>query len=73
MVGPDSENTASVRRGSRLTSASANLSVPCLLLLSERLRLRCASDAGVISRFLLLLADIRNGANGIEGAVELGQ
>ncbi len=76
MVGPDSEKTAAVRRGSRLILASANLTVPLLtVVLRKAYGLGAQAMAGGgLHRPLLTIAWPTGefGPMGLEGAVELG-
>jgi acetyl/propionyl-CoA carboxylase alpha subunit/acetyl-CoA carboxylase carboxyltransferase component len=76
MVGPDSEKTAAVRRGSRLIVAAANLQVPLLtVVLRKAYGLGAQAMAGgSFHRPLLAVAwpTSEFGPMGLEGAVELG-
>ncbi len=76
MVGPDSEKTAAVRRGSRLIVASANLSVPLLTVIVRKgygLGAQ-AMAGGSFHQPLLTIAwpTAEMGPMGLEGAVVLG-
>ena len=76
MVGPDSEKTAAVRRGSRLILASANLTVP-LIAVTLRKGYGLGAQAmvgGSFHRPFLMLAwpTAEFGPMGLEGAVNLG-
>jgi len=76
MVGPDSEKTAAVRRGSRLIIASANLSVPLFTVVTRKgygLGAQ-AMAGGSFHRPLLSVAWPTGefGPMGLEGAVNLG-
>ena len=76
MVGPDSEKTAAVRRGSRLILASANLTVP-LFAVTLRKGYGLGAQAmvgGSFHRPFLMLAwpTAEFGPMGLEGAVNLG-
>ena len=76
MVGPDSEKTAAVRRGSRLILASANLTVP-LFAVALRKGYGLGAQAmvgGSFHRPFLMLAwpTAEFGPMGLEGAVNLG-
>jgi acetyl/propionyl-CoA carboxylase alpha subunit/acetyl-CoA carboxylase carboxyltransferase component len=76
MVGPDSEKTAAVRRGSRLIIAAANLKVPLMtIVLRKAYGLGAQAMAGgSFHRPLLAVAwpTSEFGPMGLEGAVELG-
>jgi acetyl-CoA carboxylase carboxyltransferase component/biotin carboxylase len=76
MVGPDSEKTAAVRRGSRLIIASANLSVPLFTVVTRKgygLGAQ-AMAGGSFHRPMLSVAWPTGefGPMGLEGAVNLG-
>jgi acetyl-CoA carboxylase carboxyltransferase component len=76
MVGPDSERTAAVRRGSRLIMASANLTVPLFTVVTRKgygLGAQ-AMAGGSFHRPLLAVAwpTAEFGPMGLEGAVNLG-
>ena len=76
MVGPDSEKTAAVRRGSRLIIASANLTVPLFTVVTRKgygLGAQ-AMAGGSFHRPLLAVAWPTGefGPMGLEGAVNLG-
>jgi acetyl-CoA carboxylase carboxyltransferase component len=76
MVGPDSEKTAAVRRGSRLIVASANLTVPLFTVVTRKgygLGAQ-AMAGGSFHRPLLAVAWPTGefGPMGLEGAVNLG-
>ena len=76
MVGPDSEKTAAVRRGSRLILASANLTVPLFTVVTRKgygLGAQ-AMAGGSFHRPLLAVAWPTGefGPMGLEGAVQLG-
>ena len=76
MVGPDSEQTASVRRGSRLITSSANLSVPLFtIVLRKGYGLGAQAMAGGSFHqpfFTIGWPTSEMGPMGLEGAVELG-
>ncbi len=76
MVGPASEETASVRRGSRLITASANLSVPLFtIVLRKGYGLGAQAMAGGSFHqpfFTIGWPTSEMGPMGLEGAVELG-
>ncbi|MBI4693638.1 MAG: carbamoyl-phosphate synthase large subunit [Gammaproteobacteria bacterium] len=76
MVGPDSEKTAAVRRGSRLIVASANLSVPLFtVVLRKGYGLGAQAMAGgSFHRPFMTIAwpTAEFGPMGLEGAVQLG-
>ncbi|MGR8947650.1 MAG: carboxyl transferase domain-containing protein [Gammaproteobacteria bacterium] len=76
MVGPDSEKTAAVRRGSRLIVASANLSVPLFtVVLRKAYGLGAQAMAGGSLHepfFTIGWPTAELGPMGLEGAVELG-
>tara|TARA_B100000700_G_scaffold173813_1_gene192024 strand:- start:116 stop:781 length:666 start_codon:yes stop_codon:yes gene_type:complete len=76
MVGPDSEKTASVRRGSRLITASANLSVPLFtVVIRKGYGLGAQAMAGGSFHqpfFTIGWPTSEMGPMGLEGAVELG-
>ncbi len=76
MVGPDSEKTAAVRRGSRLILASANLTVPLFTVVTRKgygLGAQ-AMAGGSFHRPLMSIAwpTAEFGPMGLEGAVNLG-
>ncbi len=76
MVGPDSEKTASVRRGSRLIMASANLTVPLfMVVLRKGYGLGAQAMAGGSFHrpfFSIAWPTAEFGPMGLEGAVNLG-
>ena len=76
MVGPESEKTAAVRRGSRLIVASANLSVPLFtVVLRQAYGLGAQAMAGGSLHepfFTIAWPTAELGPMGLEGAVELG-
>ena len=76
MVGPESEKTAAVRRGSRLIIASANLSVPLFtVVLRKAYGLGAQAMAGGSLHepfFTIAWPTAELGPMGLEGAVELG-
>lgn len=76
MVGPDSEKTAAVRRGSRLILASANLSVPLFTVVVRKgYGLGAQAMAGGSFHqpfFTIAWPTAEMGPMGLEGAVELG-
>ncbi|MEM7468031.1 MAG: carboxyl transferase domain-containing protein, partial [Pseudomonadota bacterium] len=76
MVGPESEKTAAVRRGSRLILASANLSVPLFtVVLRKAYGLGAQAMAGGSLHepfFTIAWPTAELGPMGLEGAVELG-
>lgn len=76
MVGPESEKTAAVRRGSRLIVASANLSVPLFtVVLRKAYGLGAQAMAGGSLHepfFTIAWPTAELGPMGLEGAVELG-
>jgi acetyl-CoA carboxylase carboxyltransferase component len=76
MVGPDSEKTAAVRRGSRLIVASANLSVPLFTIVVRKgYGLGAQAMAGGSFHepfFTIAWPTAELGPMGLEGAVELG-
>ena len=76
MVGPDSEETAAVRRGSRLILASANLNVPLFTVVVRKgYGLGAQAMAGGSFHqpfFTIAWPTAEMGPMGLEGAVELG-
>ena len=76
MVGPDSEKTAAVRRGSRLIIASANLKVPLFtVVLRKGYGLGAQAMAGGSFHapfFTIAWPTAEFGPMGLEGAVQLG-
>jgi len=76
MVGPDSEKTAAVRRGSRLIMASANLTVPLFtVVLRKGYGLGAQAMAGGSFHrpfFSIAWPTAEFGPMGLEGAVNLG-
>ena len=76
MVGPDSEKTAAVRRGSRLIIASANLRVPLFcIVLRKGYGLGAQAMCGGSTHqtfFTIAWPTAELGPMGLEGAVELG-
>jgi len=76
MVGPESEKTAAVRRGSRLIIASANLSVPLFTVIVRKgYGLGAQAMAGGSFHepfFTIAWPTAELGPMGLEGAVELG-
>ncbi len=76
MVGPDSEKTAAVRRGSRLIVASANLSVPLFSIVTRKgYGLGGQAMMGGSTHqpfFTIAWPTAELGPMGLEGAVELG-
>ncbi|MCB1747170.1 MAG: carbamoyl-phosphate synthase large subunit, partial [Gammaproteobacteria bacterium] len=76
MVGPDSEKTAAVRRGSRLILATANLSVPLFtIVLRKGYGLGAQAMAGGSFHepfFSIAWPTAEMGPMGLEGAVVLG-
>ncbi|MEQ8496945.1 MAG: carboxyl transferase domain-containing protein, partial [Gammaproteobacteria bacterium] len=76
MVGPDSEKTAAVRRGSRLIVASANLSVPLFTVIVRKgYGLGAQAMAGGSFHqpfFTIAWPTAEMGPMGLEGAVVLG-
>ena len=76
MVGPDSEKTAAVRRGSRLIIASANLRVPLFCIVLRKgyglgAQAMCGGSTHQ-SFFTIAWPTAEMGPMGLEGAVELG-
>ncbi len=76
MVGPESEKTAAVRRGSRLIIATANLSVPLFTIVVRKgYGLGAQAMAGGSFHqpfFTIAWPTAEMGPMGLEGAVELG-
>ena len=76
MVGPESEKTAAVRRGSRLIVATANLSVPLFTIIVRKgYGLGAQAMAGGSFHqpfFTIAWPTAEMGPMGLEGAVELG-
>ncbi|MAW34260.1 MAG: carbamoyl-phosphate synthase large subunit [Proteobacteria bacterium] len=76
MVGPDSEKTAAVRRGSRLIVVSANLSVPLFTVIIRKgygLGSQAMAGGGFHEPFFTIgWPTAEMGPMGLEGAVELG-
>ena len=76
MVGPDSEKTAAVRRGSRLIVASANLSVPLFTVIVRKgygLGAQAMAGGSLHQPFFTIAWPTAElGPMGLEGAVELG-
>ena len=76
MVGPDSEKTAAVRRGSRLIIASANLNVPLFTIVLRKaygLGGQAMAGGGLHEPFYTIAWPTAEfGPMGLEGAVELG-
>lgn len=76
MVGPESEKTAAVRRGSRLIIATANLSVPLFTVIVRKgYGLGAQAMAGGSFHqpfFTIAWPTAEMGPMGLEGAVELG-
>jgi acetyl/propionyl-CoA carboxylase alpha subunit/acetyl-CoA carboxylase carboxyltransferase component len=76
MVGPDSEVTASVRRGSRLILATANLTVPLFTVVLRKgygLGAQAMAGGGFHRpAFIVAWPTAEFGPMGLEGAVELG-
>jgi acetyl-CoA carboxylase carboxyltransferase component len=76
MVGPDSEETAAVRRGSRLILASANLAVPLFTIIVRKgYGLGAQAMAGGSFHqpfFTIAWPTAEMGPMGLEGAVVLG-
>jgi acetyl-CoA carboxylase carboxyltransferase component len=76
MVGPESEKTAAVRRGSRLIVASANLSVPLFTVVLRKaygLGAQAMAGGGMHEPFFSIAWPTAEfGPMGLEGAVELG-
>ena len=76
MVGPDSEKTAAVRRGSRLLLASANLQVPLFAVVIRKgygLGAQAMTGGSFHQPFATLAwPTAEMGPMGLEGAVELG-
>ncbi len=76
MVGPDSEKTAAVRRGSRLILASANLTVPLFTVIVRKgygLGAQAMAGGGMHEPFFTIAwPTAEMGPMGLEGAVELG-
>ena len=76
MVGPESEKTAAVRRGSRLIVAAANLSVPLFTIIVRKgYGLGAQAMAGGSFHqpfFTIAWPTAEMGPMGLEGAVELG-
>ncbi|MCH9671497.1 MAG: carbamoyl-phosphate synthase large subunit, partial [Gammaproteobacteria bacterium] len=76
MVGPDSETTAAVRRGSRMIVASANLSVPIFTVVLRKaygLGAQAMVGGGFHRPFFSIAWPTGEfGPMGLEGAVELG-
>ncbi len=76
MVGPESEKTAAVRRGSRLIMAAANLSVPLFTIIVRKgYGLGAQAMAGGSFHqpfFTIAWPTAEMGPMGLEGAVELG-
>ena len=74
-MGPDSEKTAAVRRGSRLIVVSANLSVPLFtVIIRKGYGLGSQAMAGGFHEpfFTIGWPTAEMGPMGLEGAVELG-
>ncbi len=76
MVGPDSEKTAAVRRGSRLIIATANLRVPLFCIVLRKgyglgAQAMCGGSTHQ-SFFTIAWPTAEMGPMGLEGAVELG-
>lgn len=76
MVGPESEKTAAVRRGSRLIMASANLSVPLFTVIVRKgygLGAQAMAGGSLHEPFFTIAWPTAElGPMGLEGAVELG-
>ena len=76
MVGPESEKTAAVRRGSRLIVASANLRVPLFTVILRKaygLGAQAMAGGGLHQPlFTIAWPTAEAGPMGLEGAVELG-
>lgn len=76
MVGPESEKTAAVRRGSRLILASANLGVPLFTVVLRKaygLGAQAMAGGGMHEPFFTIgWPTAEFGPMGLEGAVELG-
>ncbi len=76
MVGPDSEKTAAVRRGSRLIIAGANLTVPLFTIVIRKgygLGAQAMAGGSFHQPFATLAwPTAEMGPMGLEGAVELG-
>jgi len=76
MVGPESEKTAAVRRGSRLIVASANLTVPLFCVVLRKgygLGAQAMAGGGLHEPFFTVgWPTSEFGPMGLEGAVELG-
>ena len=76
MVGPESEKTAAVRRGSRLIVASANLSVPLFTVIVRKgygLGAQAMAGGSLHQPFFTIAWPTAElGPMGLEGAVELG-
>lgn len=76
MVGPESEKTAAVRRGSRLIVASANLSVPLFTVIVRKgygLGAQAMAGGSLHEPFFSIAWPTAElGPMGLEGAVELG-
>jgi acetyl/propionyl-CoA carboxylase alpha subunit/acetyl-CoA carboxylase carboxyltransferase component len=76
MVGPDSEKTAAVRRGSRLILASATLSVPLFTVILRKgygLGAQAMAGGSFHQPFMTIAwPTAEMGPMGLEGAVELG-
>ncbi len=76
MVGPDSEKTAAVRRGSRLILASANLSVPLFAVVVRKgygLGAQAMAGGSLHQPFFTIAWPTAElGPMGLEGAVQLG-
>ena len=76
MVGPDSEKTAAVRRGSRLIVAGANLSVPMFTIITRKgygLGAQAMAGGSLHQPFFSIAWPTAElGPMGLEGAVELG-
>jgi len=76
MVGPESEKTAAVRRGSRLIVASANLSVPLFTIIVRKgygLGAQAMAGGGFHQPFFTIAwPTAEMGPMGLEGAVQLG-
>lgn len=76
MVGPESEKTAAVRRGSRLILASANLRVPLFTVVVRKaygLGAQAMAGGGLHEPFFSVAWPTAElGPMGLEGAVELG-
>jgi acetyl-CoA carboxylase carboxyltransferase component len=76
MVGPESEKTAAVRRGSRLILAAANLAVPLFTVVTRKaygLGAQAMAGGGLHEPFFTIAWPTAElGPMGLEGAVELG-